>query len=149
MLKYNILLADDEPQIRYLIRRIINNATGINSWITEVSSGADAIAKIDIIDFDLVITEIHMGGKSSGIDVLMHARSLVRTPKVIIMTGHNDLKPALEAVKCAADVLILKPFTVKEMQGSISACLTLTPRATANHNTDMIRGSSQRLKLCY
>ncbi len=136
MKKHNILLVDDEPQILELLCCIIKDLAYLNSQITKVSSGEEAVLEMNKMDFDLVITDLNMRSHINGIKVLLHARTLGLQPEVIIMTGSYNLKSFIEAVKYNANDFILKPFPLKKMRKSISDCLNHQSQTAVNNDLE-------------
>ena len=76
----------------------------------------------DIRDFDLVLCDLRLE-TADGKDILLKARELYPRLPVIIITGHNDLKTAVNIMKLGAYDYILKPLIPEEMLTAINNAL--------------------------
>jgi two-component system response regulator HydG len=76
----------------------------------------------DIRDFDLILSDLRLE-KSDGKDILLKTRELYPGLPVIIITGYNDLKTAVNIMKLGAYDYILKPLIPEEMLTTINSAL--------------------------
>lgn len=77
------LIADDHPIVRKGIIQLLKDAYP-NMVTAEVSSGIDAVKKINQEKWDIIVLDISMPGRN-GIEVLKHARnSGIKTPILIL-----------------------------------------------------------------
>ena len=61
---------------------------GAGFMVLEAASGGDAIAMLDRLDqLDLLLTDLRMPGRHSGVDVALHARTRFPQVPVIVTTG--------------------------------------------------------------
>lgn len=119
MRSYHILLVDDDP----LILKTIGDALEHEGYdVTLAGSGESAIALFDKIDFDLLITDLIMGGVG-GIAVLKKAKETRPDIAAIILTGYGDISTAIEALRSDADDYLQKPCEVEEILFRISSCI--------------------------
>ncbi len=65
--------------------------------------------------FDLVVLDIHFGGKKNGLDLLKELRSKDRVTPVIMVTREEDIDTVVSAMKYGANDYIRKPVTYKEL----------------------------------
>jgi putative nucleotidyltransferase with HDIG domain len=84
-----------------------------------VDSGEKALAairerKVDVVTLDLRLPDMH------GIDVLRQIKRLHGDVEVIIVTGHNDFKTALDALHLGASSYLLKPFNVGDVLTAVN-----------------------------
>ena len=70
----HILVVDDDDGIRSLVKKYLNEN---NYLVTTASSAEDALYKIKIIEFDLIILDIMMPGKS-GLDFIKENKKKIR-----------------------------------------------------------------------
>lgn len=101
-----ILIIDDEESIRFTLQRFLSNA-GYN--VSTVSDYRQALAMLDEIDFDLIFSDIVLGGGKTGIDILRNIREKGIHCPVIIITGVPDIETASEALRLGAFDYITKP----------------------------------------
>ncbi len=84
----SILVVDDEPQIRAVLRRKLERC-GYD--VCEAANGREAIRSLETVPFDLVITDILMPEKD-GLDTILFLRKQQPNVKVIAISApSNDL----------------------------------------------------------
>jgi CheY-like chemotaxis protein/anti-sigma regulatory factor (Ser/Thr protein kinase) len=105
-----ILVADDDRTTRFAISSMLTKA---GYSVTSVKDGAEALRKIQRINFDLAFLDIWMPGLT-GLEVLAKVRAGETRPKIIIMTSDGTPQSVLQAVKEQAYEYLSKPFLPKE-----------------------------------
>jgi len=103
----NILVVDDEPEIRKAIKSYLEDEGFLNIDIAE--NGEEAIKNFEKRGHDVIIVDIVMP-KKNGIEVLREIKSISPNSQVIIITGNADKDSAIAAVKLGAFDYIEKPF---------------------------------------
>jgi DNA-binding NtrC family response regulator len=101
----NVLIIDDEPSIRSILRDILEME---NYNVEEAKDGIDALSKIKKTKFDVAICDIKMP-KMDGMEVLDRIATLSPDTPVIMISGHGNIETAVEAVKKGAFDYISKP----------------------------------------
>ncbi len=104
-----ILVADDEQNIRLLLRRVLERA---GHTVAEAANGNQALELLGRMRFDLVILDVVMPGKG-GIETLIEARDDNRDLKVIVISGKVDTtSQAFQnlASHFGASRIVSKPF---------------------------------------
>ena len=114
-----ILIADDHDALR---RGLARGLTEAGHEIEEASNGNAAIERLHDSYFDVVLSDLKMGG-SDGLDVLKTARALHPTTAVILMTAFGTVNTAVEAMKSGAFDYVQKPFEIEEMEVKIEKAL--------------------------
>jgi len=114
-----ILLIDDEVDVQYSFRRIIENS-GIE--IICASSGEEGLKLFPKVKPDLVIMDIRMGGMT-GLETLRKIRQTDTKTPVIMMTAYGTTLNAIEAMKLGAFDYLLKPFDIPKMKQLIANAL--------------------------
>lgn len=104
-MNYKILIADDEPEIRDLLRLYLEKD---GYEVVEASNGAQAMDIINAGDIDLVILDIMMPG-IDGYRVLRNIRENNNIP-VIIISAKSDDSDKILGLDLGADDYITKPF---------------------------------------
>ena len=107
-----ILVADDHDSLRRGLVRALSDA---HHEVDEAPNGNVAIEKLHEGQFDVVLSDLKMGG-SDGLDVLRTAKSLHPTTAVILMTAFGSVHTAVEAMKIGAFDYVQKPFEIEEME---------------------------------
>lgn len=117
----SILIIDDEPSIRTLIRDALES----EHTLTEAANGAEGMRHFAVTPFDLVITDIVMPVQE-GIETLLHIRRLKPEQKVIVVSGGLRMG-AGEFLKLTenigVDALLKKPFSPGTLRATVQACL--------------------------
>ena len=106
----HILVVDDDEGIRTLVKKYLNEN---NYLVTTANSAEDAIEKIQIIKFDLIILDIMMPGKS-GLEFIKENQKKLDTP-VILLTAKGEANERVEGWEVGADDYLPKPFEPKEL----------------------------------
>lgn len=111
---YRLLLVDDEEEVRTSIMRKIDwEKTGF-AVVGDAENGQDALEKIDLLEPDLVLTDIRMP-YMDGLTLAKRIRQLRPSIKVIIFSGYDDFEYAKEAIKLNIIEYILKPVNAEEL----------------------------------
>jgi two-component system nitrogen regulation response regulator GlnG len=106
-----ILVADDEPSIRWLLDRLLRQA---GHSVTIVEDGAAALAATTAEPFDVAFMDIRMPGLD-GLDALSRLRAESPDTAVIVMTAHGSVRAAVEAMQRGAYDYLTKPFDNDEV----------------------------------
>jgi two-component system nitrogen regulation response regulator GlnG len=106
-----ILVADDEPSIRWLLERLLRQA---GHAVTLVEDGQTALDAARREAFDLVFVDIRMPGLD-GLAVLSRLRAEAPETSVIVMTAHGSVRAAVEAMQGGAYDYVQKPFDNDEV----------------------------------
>ena len=117
----HILVVDDDEGIRLLVKKYLNENKYL---ITTADSSEDAIEKVKIIKFDLIILDIMMPGKS-GIEFIQEKKKDLETP-VILLTAKGQASERVEGLETGADDYLPKPFEPKELLLRIKSILNRT-----------------------
>jgi DNA-binding response OmpR family regulator len=120
-----VLIADDDPDIRMLVRLRLER------------SGYDVVAAIDGLEAlklageckpDLAILDVSMPGLS-GVEVTRALRAQAATFPVILLTAHAQEADVEHGASAGADAYVTKPFSPQELESRVRAlteCLTVS-----------------------
>ncbi|HUG14634.1 MAG TPA: sigma-54 dependent transcriptional regulator [Thermomicrobiales bacterium] len=114
-----ILVADDHDSLR---RGIVRALADAHHDVDEAPNGNVAIEKLHEGQYDVVLSDLKMGG-SDGMDVLRTAKSLQPNTAVILMTAFGSIHTAVEAMKIGAFDYVQKPFEIEEMELKIAKAI--------------------------
>ncbi|HLK11139.1 MAG TPA: sigma-54 dependent transcriptional regulator [Candidatus Binatia bacterium] len=117
----NILVADDEESIRWVLERACAQR---GHSVAAVASGAEALAALRARSFDVALIDIRMPDLS-GLDVLVRAREERIDTLFIVMTAQNTMANAIEATKRGAYDYLTKPFDLEQVALLIDRALEL------------------------
>ena len=119
----HILVVDDDDGIRNLVKKYLNEN---NYLVTTASSAEDALEKINLIKFDLIILDIMMPGKS-GLEFIKENQKKLETP-IILLTAKGEPSERIEGLEIGADDYLPKPFEPKELLLRIKNMIEKTKR---------------------
>jgi Nif-specific regulatory protein len=131
-----ILIADDHDALR---RGLVRGLTEAGHEIEEASNGNAAIERLHDSYFDVVLSDLKMGG-SDGLDVLRTTRAMHPTTAVILMTAFGSVTTAVEAMKIGASDYVQTPFEIEEMEVKIEKALEVR---RLKHEIEYLRGTQQ------
>ena len=106
----HILVVDDDEGIRSLVKKYLNEN---NFLVSTADSAESASRKIEIIEFDLIILDIMMPGKS-GLEFIKENKKNLETP-IILLTAKGEPTERIEGLEIGADDYLPKPFEPKEL----------------------------------
>lgn len=108
MSKVNILIVDDELDMRTGLRRVLNRKLP-HIDITICGNGLDALNTLQDNSFALALLDIKMEGMN-GLELLAELKMCDPWMTIIMMTGYATIEMAVEAIKAGAYDFISKPF---------------------------------------
>jgi two-component system KDP operon response regulator KdpE len=119
-----ILVIDDEPQIRRIMRTTLITA---GYEVDDAKTAEEGLLKVRAFRPDLVLLDINMPGMGG----LAACRELRADPNVaiIMLTVHNTEGAKVEALDAGADDFVTKPFSTPELLARIRAALRRIPVA--------------------
>ena len=113
----HILVVDDDDGIRSLVKKYLNEN---NYLVTTANSAEDAVKKVKIIQFDLIILDIMMPGKD-GYDVCRKIREQGNTLPIVFLTAMDREFDEVKGLEVGADDYVRKPFSPKMLIARINA----------------------------
>lgn len=109
----NILMVDDDRDCLDSMGEFLGE---LGHNVVACGDGQKALETFRSGDFHLVLSDIQMPGMS-GIELLraISALTVDRPVDVVLITGHGDMKTAIEALRAGAYDYLLKPVNVEEL----------------------------------
>ena len=99
--KAHILVVDDDDGIRELVKQFLNKN---NYLVTTAKNAEDALEKVKIIKFDLIVLDIMMPGKS-GLEFTNENKKKLDTP-IILLTAKGEASDRIEGLEIGASIKI-------------------------------------------
>src|SRR3989442_15757721 len=121
----NVLVVDDEPQIRRVMRVIL---AGEKYEVVEARSGEAALLRFREFLPDLVLLDLNMPGMS-GLETCRSIRDTSDVP-IIVLTDRREEEEKAEALDAGADDYVTKPLGKHELLARIRAALGRSPTAS-------------------
>ena len=125
-----ILVIDDEPQIRKLLRASLE-AHGYE--VREAAAGREGISQTAVYKPDLVLVDLGLPDMD-GKEVVEHLRGWTQVP-IIILTVREQEQEKIAALDVGADDYVTKPFSVGELVARIRVSLRRSLAAVDNEPT--------------
>ncbi len=117
-MKKKILVVDDEPNIRDLLREELEE----EGYIVDVAeNGEKAIEKYFSGDYDLIVLDIEMPGMN-GLEVAGLIRERKKDAKILILTAYSHYKYDLSS--WAADEYVVKSIDFTELKEKVKKLLS-------------------------
>jgi two-component system KDP operon response regulator KdpE len=117
-----ILIADDEPQIRRVLRATLAPQ---GYTIVEACDGEEALIKLRSNVPDLILLDMNMP-ILDGVAACRAIRAVSDVP-IIMLTVRSDEKDKVRALDAGADDYVVKPFGIQELLARIRAALRRLP----------------------
>jgi DNA-binding NarL/FixJ family response regulator len=108
-----IIVVDDHAVVRRGLIQILKSMQEINS-VSEASSGNELIELLKEDEYDVVVLDISMPGKS-GLDVLKEIKAIKQNISVLILSIHPEEQYAVRALKAGASGYITKDSAPEEL----------------------------------
>lgn len=108
---WRVLIVDDSVTTRRVVRRALDLAQLPISEIVEATNGEEALTRLRVEPFDLVMTDIHMP-KMNGVELIacMRADPRLRSLPVIVLTSEGGLGRVRVLNRLKVQGYIRKPF---------------------------------------
>ncbi len=113
-----ILIADDEAQIRDVLYELLT----ADYECAEVSSAEEALALLQTEEFDLVLSDIMMGG-ITGLQMVPQVLKLSPDTVVLMISGEQNIESAIEALRAGAFDYITKPFDLRHVEAAVKRAI--------------------------
>ena len=121
-----ILVVDDEPQIRRVMRTALS-AQGY--CVSEAKSGEEALDRVRDERPDLILLDVNMPGMD-GLEACREIRGSSDVP-IVMLTVRNAERDKVNALDAGADDYVVKPFGIEELLARIRAALRRAAPAEA------------------
>ena len=118
----NILVVDDEAQIRRVLRTTLSFR---GYTITEAISGEEALQLVPKLKPDLILLDVNLPGMS-GVETCREIRRSSDAP-IIMLTVRNAERDKVVALDAGADDYVTKPFSIQELLARVRAHLRRAP----------------------
>ena len=124
MVSQTILVVDDDPDLRDILRAIFENA---GFRVLEASDGAMALETVRTDHPDMVVLDYGMP-RMDGVQVCQTLKQdlLLRHLPIIMLTGRSELHDKVQGLNSGADDYVVKPFEPEELLARVRMVLRRT-----------------------
>ena len=116
-----ILIVDDERNTRDALEVILRREGHEIALAESAAAALDGLAQHEV---DLVISDIKMP-VMDGLTLLRRVKATHPNTMVVMMSGHNDVMAAVDAIKEGAFDYLVKPFGKGDVLRTVQKALTL------------------------
>jgi len=124
-----ILVVDDEPQIRRVLRATLSEQ---GYEVQDARTGEDALIAVRGSRFDVILLDLNMPGMG-GLETCRAIRATSEVA-IIMLTVHDSEKDKVSALDAGADDYVTKPFSMPELLARIRAALRRQPTEGASES---------------
>jgi two-component system KDP operon response regulator KdpE len=122
----SVLVVDDEPQIR----RVLRSTLSFRGYeLVEAGSGEEALEQARKVKPDLILLDVNLPG-ISGLETCRALRRFTAAP-IIMLTVRNAERDKVAALDAGADDYVTKPFGIEELLARVRASLRRRSSAEA------------------
>ena len=121
----NILIADDHPIFRRGLCEVIESQPDLN-LVGQATDGEEALALVERLNPHIVIFDVHMP-RLTGLQAARKLAERGSSPKIILLTMHEDESLLMEALDLGIHAYVLKENAVEDL---ITAIRTVTTGRT-------------------
>jgi DNA-binding NtrC family response regulator len=113
--KGSILIIDDEAVVRESLRDSLKDAHNI----TTAETGEEALELVKKQDFDVLIVDVRLPGKS-GLEVVKEVKDINPYIRSIVITAFPSIELSVQAMKLGAVDFIVKPVRADDLEHMIN-----------------------------
>jgi putative nucleotidyltransferase with HDIG domain len=114
-----VLIVDDELSARKLLAAMLTEA-GVQC--VAAASGEEALRVLAVEPVDAILADFRMPG-ISGLELLVKIRPKYRSSAFLMVTGEDDIRVGIEAMKSGAEDYLVKPLQFDSVVASLTRAL--------------------------
>jgi len=136
--KPRLLIVDDEPEVRGVLRDLLSGTYECG----EAASAEEALAQLRASEFHLVISDITMSGMS-GLEMIPHVKAVSPDTVIVMISGMQTIESAINALRLGAFDYLMKPFDLRQAEAAVERALhhhelIVAKRRYENHLEDLV-----------
>jgi two-component system, OmpR family, copper resistance phosphate regulon response regulator CusR len=114
-----ILLIEDEKKQSEFIQKALEQDY---YKVDPVYDGQEALSRVEVRDYDLIIVDLQLPGLSGG-EIVKKIRELKLKTPVLVLTANDDINSKVANLDNGADDYLTKPFALDELLARVRALL--------------------------
>ncbi len=114
----SILIVDDEPLVRQILFDVMSDEFSCEA----VGSAEEALAAFESRSFELVISDINLGGMS-GVELIPRIKEISPDTVVMMISGDGTMDSAIASMREGAFDYLRKPFALGHVSAAVSRAL--------------------------
>ena len=140
-----VLVVDDESEVRNLLCELLGDGYDC----TPAASAEEALSQFDAARFDIVLSDIQMGGMS-GLEMIPHVLAKSPDTVVVMVSGMQTIEAAVGAMHKGAFDYVIKPFDLAKVEAAVRRALEhhdlrVAKRRYENHLEELVRSRTAEL----
>jgi DNA-binding response OmpR family regulator len=139
MRETNVLIVDDEPNVRLMFRTALQ---GAGYATTEAGDGTAALEALGRTPPDVVLLDLRMPGMD-GMETLRRMRNAGDETPVVIITAHGSIPDAVAAMRLGAIDFLGKPITPERLRAVVADVRTRHGKPAPAERATVSRGPSE------
>jgi len=141
MSKNQVLIVDDEPDIRELLELTLGR---MNLETRSAGSVEEAHDLLEQFKFDLCLSDMRLPD-GNGIDLVRHIQTKYPTMPVAVITAHGSMEAAISALKAGAFDFVAKPLDINDLRNIVRSALRVGASPAAKPEVAKHQTGSQKL----
>jgi len=120
-MKYSVIIIDDEPWTREVIKELGQWEKYEMKVVGEASDGLSGLDLIDQLKPDIILTDVKMPG-IDGLELLQELKDKGVNARTIVISGYDDFEYIRKALKLQVNDYLLKPVKPNELNAQLEKC---------------------------
>ncbi|KAA0565201.1 response regulator [Rossellomorea aquimaris] len=116
----NVLIVEDDPMVARFNQRYLEEIKGFH-LIGISNSIEDAMVKVNEYKIDLILLDVYMPGKHTGMDLLEQIRKEQRETDVILITAASEVDNIQSALRMGVVDYLIKPFEFERFKKALTS----------------------------
>jgi two-component system, OmpR family, KDP operon response regulator KdpE len=133
----NVLIVEDDSGIR---QSLFETLTALGFVIGEAGNGEEALLRLRMVDYDVVLLDINMPGMG-GIETCRRIHHSYPHIPVVMLTVREEEDDKVEALDAGADDYVTKPFQIRELTARLRSIIRRSKTPTVASNSPVVVGS--------
>ncbi len=127
---HRILIVDDDRETCRFMAELL---TRPDREVLTATQADDALDRVQSDAFDLLVSDINLNARQSGLDVLKAFKSSNPEGQVLLISGFGTLDTAIAAVRAGAFDYISKPFNIAQVKETVDRALAQAATTANSH----------------
>jgi DNA-binding response OmpR family regulator len=114
-----ILVVEDDKKVASFLERGLRE----EGYLVDVAhDGVDGLTKANVYDYDLLLLDVMLPGKS-GLEIVRDVRAREKTVPMLVLTARDSQEDVVMGLNAGADDYLTKPFGLDELLARVRALL--------------------------
>lgn len=125
-MEHALLIIDDEPPIRFALRRYFSS----RGWSVDTAATVDEARKlVEAGPYEAALVDLRLGQGGSGFDLVDSIRSLSPATRLVMLSAYGSREVEEEAKKRGVDLFLNKPKPLARIAEALDTLVDPSPGA--------------------